>query len=476
MTKMGAPIRNPPDPMPVDDIADDQPTRETRLSRRVATHVAELLRLAVPVIVARTGLMVMMAVDTAIVGRFSAEQLAYFGLAHLPGNMMIGVGVGLLMGTIALTAHAMGAGDDKECGRVLRRSLPYALLLGAAMAAVSLLGEPLFLATGQGAEMAARGGEVLAVLGLGMPGMLLYVTAGFFLEGLKRPLPGMVMMVAGNLLNALLAWAFVWGGFGLPAMGAVGSAWATTAVRWFMGLGLLGYVWWMSDRDRWGVREGGGREGGGRWWAEGGRQRELGYAAGLSIGVESAAFSALGLLAGIISPLALGAYTVGLNLIAVPFMAAVGLGSATAVRVGIAYGKGDRLDMALAGWTGLGVTSAILAAVGVLYAAAPESMARIYGNDPELLARVVPLVAFSAWILVADGGQTVMANALRGRNDAWIPTVLHFVSYAVVMIPVSAFLTFGLDRGERGLFEGIFIASVVSITILSLRFAMLCRK
>ena len=446
----------------------DSPT----LPERLRGHTAELLRLAAPVIISRAGLMVMMAVDTAIVGRFSAQELAFFGLAHLPANMMVGVGVGLLLGTVAMTAHALGAGQPEECGRVWRRSVPYALLMGSLMAlAAFLFGRPLFDLTGQEPHVAAGGAEVLVVLGLGMPGMMLYTTTGFFLEGLKRPVPVMLAMVAGNLVNLALAYGLVWGAWGLPALGAVGSAWATTIIRWSMGLGLVAYVWSMRDRERWGVS--GGWAG---WWRDGGKQRHLGYAAGLSIGVESGAFAGLGLFAGMISPLALGAYTVGLNLIAVPFMAAVGLASATAVRVAVAHGRGDRTDMALAGWTGLAVTSVILAAVGVLYALLPELMAGIYTNDPELLARVVPLVAFSAWILVVDGGQVVMANALRGRHDAWAPTVLHFVSYAVVMIPVSALSAFWLGRAEQGLFDGILIASVVSVTILSLRFAILSRR
>lgn len=449
----------------------EAPDRVT-LTGRLRGHTAELVRLAAPVIVSRAGLMVMMAVDTAIVGRFSAEQLAFFGLAHLPGNMMIGVGVGLLMGTVAMVAHALGAGRPEECGLVWRRSVPYALLMGGLMAlAAALFGGPLFHLSGQEQRVADSGAAVLAVLGLGMPGMMLYTTTGFFLEGLKRPVPVMLAMVAGNLANLGLAYGLVWGAWGLPGLGALGSAWATTLIRWAMGLGLFAYVWWMHDHDRWGVR--GGWAG---WWGKAAKQRHLGYAAGLSIGVESASFAGLGLMAGVISPLALGAYTVALNLIALPFMAAVGLASATAVRVAVAHGRGDRLDMALAGWSGLAVTSVFLALVGVLYAVIPGAVAGIYSGDPALLARVVPLIAFSAWILVVDGGQVVMANALRGRHDAWVPTMLHFLSYAVVMMPVSALSAFALGREEQGLFDGILIASVVSVSILSLRFALLSRR
>ena len=438
---------------------------------RVRAHVGELLRLATPTIISRAGLMVMAAVDTAIVGRYGPVDLAYYGLAHLPLNVMTATGVGLMMGTVAMTAHAFGAGNDRECGRVWRRSIPYALLLGLLFALASLPGELFYRLTGQAPDLAAGGGEVLAVLGFGMPGMMLYITTGLFLEGLKRPLPGMVVMIVGNIVNGLLAWALVWGTWGFPEMGAVGSAWATTVVRWMMGLGLVAYAWRMRDRERWGLRQAPGA-----WWRDGRHQRRLGYAAGLSFAVESVAFAGLGLMAGILSPLALAAFTVGLNLTALPFMAAVGLASATAVRVAVAYGRGDRQDMALAGWTGLGVTSVILAGVGLLYRAMPESLAAIYTTEPEMITRIAPLIAFTAFVLVADGGQAVMSHALRGRNDVWVPTALHFISYGAVMIPVSALLVFALDRGERGLFEAILIASIVSVSILAARFAWLCRR
>lgn len=138
-----------------------------------------------------------------------------------------------------------------------------------------------------------------------------------------------------------------------------------------------------------------------------------------------------------VGPLALGAYTISLNLIALPFMTAVGLASATGVRVGVAYGRRDRRDIVMAGWTGLGVTSAILAVVACLFALFPEQIGGLFTTDPQLLAVTVPLVTFSAFILIADGGQVVMANALRGQADTWVPTALHFFSYYGVMIPLG---------------------------------------
>ena len=125
---------------------------------RLRQHIVELLKLAAPVIVARAGLMVMSAVDILIVARYSSEELAYLGLGTLPASMLVTAGIGMLLGTMILTSHAVGAGRFEECGPIWRRSLPYALLLGILTALASLLGEPFFRLTGQEPDV-ARGGS-----------------------------------------------------------------------------------------------------------------------------------------------------------------------------------------------------------------------------------------------------------------------------------------------------------------------------
>lgn len=441
------------------------------LSHRVRRNVSELVRLSIPVIIARAGIMVMALVDTLMVGRFGAQELAYYGLGNMPVNVMVGMMVGLLLGVVVLTAQTVGRGDVAATGTVWRRSLPYAVLVGGLVAGLCLMGEEFLILTGQQPDLAAGGANVMAVIAIGMPAAALYLATSLFLEGMKRPIPGMVVMLIGNVLNVGLNWVLVWGHFGFPAMGAEGAAWATTILRWLSAVGLMAYVWWHPMREVWGVR--GGFAG---WWRQSGEQRQIGYAAGLSNAVEGSAFAALALFAGWLGVAAVGAYTIGLNLIALPFMCALGLATATSVRVGNAYGAGDRTEMQVAGWTGLGVTTGLLMLVGLFFLTCSTVIASQFTNDPALIAVTAPLLAFSAWLLVADGGQVVMAQALRGRSDTWIPTALHLVSYYVIMMPAGYYLAFTLGHGVMGLFEGIFIASFVAVSFLAARFWWLSRQ
>lgn len=440
------------------------------MAARLRRHVADLLRLAAPVVVARAGIMVMAFVDTAMVGRYSADELAYLGIGLAPISTVLLTGIGLLMGTLVLTASAYGGGRPAECGAVWRRSLGYALALGAAGAVICGFGEPLLAALGQPPDLAAGGGPVTQVIGLGLAAQLVFVTTTFFLEGIKRPVPGMVMMIAANAINVLLNWVLVYGHFGFPAMGALGSAWATTGVRVFLAVGLVAYVWTMADHARFGVRT---RPAGG--WAAWAEQRRIGLAAGASIGAEATAFSVAVLFAGHLGVLPAGAFSIALNLVSLVFMVAIGFGAATSVSVGIAHGRGDHRDLAMAGWTGLGLNTAAMAGFAVVFALAPRTLASLYTTEPALLAASVPVVSLAAWVLIVDGGQALMANALRGRGETWVPTGMQAFSYFGVMVPACWVLAFPVGNGVLGIWQGVLIASIVAMALLVARFHWLTR-
>ena len=438
---------------------------------RLRRHIGELTRLAVPVVISRLGIVTMGMVDTLFVARFSEIELAYQSIGLAPTGSIITITIGLILGTLVVTSNAYGIGNHKECGAILRRSLPYGCALGIISIVACYFGTPFLLATGQQPDIAVYGGEVIWIIGLGMPASLMFFVCVFFLEGIKRPLPGMIMMLAANVLNVFLNWIFVFGHLGFPAMGASGSAWATTSIRIFLLLVMVVFLMRMADRERFGLG----------WptlrgWSKWRVQRRIGYAAGISIGLEGTAFSVINLFAGLIGVLALGAFAIAFNILALFFMVALGLASATAVRVGIAYGRQDAPDVSLAGWTGLGVNSLVMILFGGVVALYGLDIAGLYNDDPVLVGLAGSLIAFSAFILLVDGGQVVAAHALRGRHDNWVPTLFHLFSYFGVMVPAGWLLGVEWGRGAMGLFEAILIGSAVSFGLLTVRFHYVCAR
>lgn len=453
-----------------------QPAQSTRIETdgvygRLRRHSSELVRLATPIVVSRSGFLLMIMADTVMTGRYDAAELAYLAIGLGLIMPMLVTSLGLIMGTLVLTANAFGAGRLVECGPIWRRSLNYAFVLGLVCIVIGYFGVEVLLLTGQTIEVARQGGEIMWIVSLGLPGHLLFLSSAFFLEGIGRPSHAMVVMIAANILNIVLNWLLIDGPWLNEPMGAAGAAWATTATRWFMAVGLALVVWNLRDKDAFAVRA--PLVGGFRSWQE---LRRIGYAIGLSVGVEAVAFAFLNAYAGWLGKIPLAAYGLTLNLMALVFMLALGIGSATAVRVGIAYGRGDFPDAALAGWTGLGANVLVMCAVGVIAYVFNVQLAEIYTDDPALLAEAFVTVAFIAWVFVPDGGQAVMANALRGRRDVWMPTIIQTTSFFGVMVPLGYVSAFVWENGTVGLFHGILAGCIVSLLALGVRFQVLASR
>jgi MATE family multidrug resistance protein len=434
------------------------------LRQRLRRHVTEMLRLAPGIVLARSGIVIMILVDTIIVGRHSAVELGYFAIGNSIVQPIIVTSLGLILGTLVLTANHFGAGDWAECGAVWRRSVVYAAGLGAVGLAICLFGGWILIMTGQTEQLATEGGRVIRIIGWGLPAHLVFLASSFFLEGIARVGPGAVCMVIANVVNFVLALMLV-DGFGLIApMGAEGAAWATTAARWVLAIGMLGYVILMRDQVAFSVRT--APLGRFTTWRH---QRRLGYAMGLSLAVETFAFSIMQQFAGWLGTAELAAFAIAFQLLTISFMVAVGIGSATAVRVGIAYGRGDVRDVVLAAWMGLGLSMIANALIGIGIILFANSITGAFTHDAAVLAMAMPLIFWVAIALVTDGGQAVIANALRGRQDVWAACVIQAVAFLGVMVPLTWFLAFPAGNGAAGLFQGVLIGATVSIFMLGWR-------
>lgn len=460
-----------------DDImrSDYAAVREERKERvfklKILRCFRETLKLAIPVVIARTGSVGMNLVDTIMVGHYGTQDLAYQSIANTIAVLLLVIGVGLIQGTIVMTANAFGQGKFYECGAVLRRSIPYAFWIGFVLMVICLPSEFLMHLLGQPEDVAEGSAKVLSVYALGIPAAMMFTVMSSFLEGTKRPLPGMIMILLANLLNILLNWIFVYGHFGFPEMGAAGSAVSTTVIRYFLAIGMFICVFCIDENDIYGV------------WIkpepnsrENSKLRGIGYGAAVTMGVEEGAYSVVNVMMGWLGALALGAYTVVLNVINIVFMMAGGIGTASSVLVGVARGKKSVLDMRIAGWTGFVFNTVLMLICASIMFFFPEKVAAIYSSDPELIKLCLPMIAFCSLLCLVDGTQVVMVNVLRGAVDIMVPTIGQGIAFIGIMIPLVWILSFHAGYGVMGAAYGMVASSAFAALFLSARFYYLCRR
>ena len=447
------------------------PERPVSAAMPFERHLTRTARLAGPVILARAGLLVMVAIDSAMLGHYGTLSLAYYAAANAAQVVMILIGVGLLQGTTILVAQAHGARDSAACGTYWRVSMIHAAVLGVFMGLLCLLGHRVLEATGQEPAVAAGGGRVLDMIAWGSPPLLMWVVCSHFLEGISRPIPGMLLMFGAVLLNALLNWIFIFGNWGGPEMGAEGAAIATSLVRWVMFGALLLVVMRLPDAQALGISR--------RvpdFWAISKRLRRIGYPLGAARGLETAAFGALVMFAGHLGTVPLAAYQIGYNLIGLVFMIAIGTAAASMIRVGNAVGRRNPTDITRAGWAGVLLIAFLMACLAGPFLGLGMPLAGLYTDDPAVLPLAASLIGICGIILVFDGMQAVLMGALRGVADVWVPPGLQLISWWVVSVPIGYVLAFEVGVGVDGLMWGILGGALSASVLLSARFLAVARR
>ncbi len=445
--------------------ADLQPVQELRW------HIAATLVLAVPLIVSRAGFVILQIVDTAMTGRAGTQELAFIGIAGAVQMVLMLLALGMLRGIPVLVAQARGAGELERCGEVWRSGLLHGAVIGLMMVPITLSGEPLLRLFGQNPDLARGGGEVMAMFAIGLPFFFAWTASTMFLEGVRRPVPAMLITIIGNIVNAGLNWVFIFGNLGAPEMGASGAMLATSIIRVLMFVALMVYVLSSPQLNVYNIR--GGLAG---LWRLGRRLRRLGYPLALAAGVEALAFATMTMFSGRLGTLPLAAFQIAITSIAFVFMAAVGVGAATAVRVGFAVGRQDARETKWAGWTGLGLVIAIMIPATLVGLVAPASIIGIYSDDPAILALAPGVLMMGGLFLIFDGGQGVLMGALRGTGDVWIPSLIQLMSFWVVMVPVGVFFAFVLEWGAVGLIGAVMAGVFTAFVALSRRFSVVSRR
>jgi MATE family multidrug resistance protein len=431
------------------------------LMRDLRAELPQLVRLALPLVVAELGWMAMGVVDTMMVGRVSKEAL---GGAAMGGILFYTVGVfgmGLLMGLDTVVSQAFGAGRIAECHRYLVSGTWLAAALMLPMTGIVLACLPMLEWAGvQPGVMAEARPYTYAAAG-SMGPLLLYTAFRRYLQSMNRVRVITAVLLSANLINVAVNWLLIFGNWGFPRLGVAGAGWATTVSRVYMAVALAVYIWRRAPA---GLGEAG-------WKWEAGRVRELvrlGLPASAQMTLEVGIFGLSGLFVGKLPAEFLAAHQIALNVASVSFMVPYGLSSAAAVRVGQAVGRGDAAGARHAGWTAIGLGGGFMALAGLSFVLFPREIGRAYTSDPAVLGTVVSLLWVAALFQFFDGLQGVATGALRGLGDTRTPALTHLAAYWAIGMPASYWLCFRAGWNAVGVWSGLCLALVlIGITLVA---------
>lgn len=432
------------------------------------------IRLAVPVVAAQLAQMSMGLVDTIMVGRLGKEALAGVALGNTVFFFLVVTSMGVVMAVGPMVSQAHGAGEHEPIERSVRQGFWLAAMLTVPAFLVLWNIGPLLRWGGQPATAVIDAQGYIRAVVWGFFPFLGYMVLRGFVEGISRPLPVTVIAFVGVLLNVLSNYTLMFGKFGFPALGLVGTGWASTIVFWFLLVALALYCRHETTLKEYRIFSTLGRP-------DADYFRELfkiGWPIGVSLGIESGLFMLTALMIGLIGTTPLAAHQVALQCAAFTFMVPLGVGMAASVRVGQSIGRQDPDGARLAGFVAVALAALFMSGAAVVFWAAPRSIIGLFLDlgDPDnrvVVELAVTLLGIAAVFQVFDGVQVSAAGALRGLKDTRRPMLIGFVSYWLIGLTSGYVMGFVMGWGARGLWYGLVLGLAAAAFLLTRRFRRL---
>lgn len=438
-------------------------------------HAAETARLAAPLAIAQLSQMAMGVTDTILLGSLGANALAAGGLGASIFFIVVTLLQGMLSSVSVTVATARGAQADHRIPHIYWSGLVLSALLAVPAFVLLSFSQPILLAFGEPEELARDVGAYTSVLRWASLGSLIGVgMMRAFLPAIGAAKRLLWISIVSVGVNAVLNYGLIHGAYGLPRLGLLGSATATTISVWLTAIALVALL---HGRTRY------------RRFVTAARPNVpimselfgIGWPVAITYGIESTLFLATGLMIGLLGETQLAAHQIALNVAAVSFMVPLAIGQAANVRIGYWIGAGQPVAARHAGFVAISLGVAFMSLSGLVMIVAPHAIVRLYLrlDDPanaRTIAIAASLLGVAAIFQVVDGVQAIGSGCLRGLKDTRIPMLAAAFGYWGIGFPTGYLLAFRAGLGARGLWWGL-AAGLASVAILmTLRFHRMTKQ
>ncbi len=440
--------------------------------RENKSFIQKTLSLAYPVIIGQLGLIMMGVVDSIMVGELGAVPLAAASLSNSLIFIVLIIAIGNAIAVTPLVAILVGAKRLDECGVYFRQSLLVNLVMGALVFLIILVGVNYLHLLGQSLPVQLKAKSYMIIIGFSIFPLMIFQTYKQFIEGLSIMRPAMIITLAANLINVFANWVLIFGNLGFPRLELDGAGWATFISRLFMAVSLMIFVM-RNKRFRiydvtfhfrsinFPVIK---------------RILSVGLPSGFQYFFEVGAFSFAVIMIGWIGANELAAHQIAISLASVSFMGVLGISQAGGILVGNAVGEQNVQLVRKSGFTAIVLGMMWMSVSGIIFILFRNYLPYIYIRDEAVIQIASQLLIIAALFQLSDGIQAVGIGILRGLTDVKGPTVITFVAYWIISLPIGYLLGFQFGYGVIGVWIGLLIGLTCSAIMLTLRFNYKSRK
>ncbi len=441
------------------DLAATEP--DNRLPWFSRSGAAELLALAWPIILAMLGDSTIFLVDSKIVGKLGDNELAGVSVAQVFMYLNYVTVFGYMRGVKVRTAYAVGRGESEHGVAYAKAGAFIGAFVGVLVWAVGRDLSWVFRLVGIAEAIIPIATEFYSAVTWGAPGIFVMSALIQHRQAIGDSRTPMIVTIAGNIANAVLAYGLAFGSWGLPRLGLQGAGYATAIVTTLNGVVLVALLFRHTKNVQSKLP----------LTKAAAEVTSLGAPTGLQFGLELLAMTTFTSLLGAMSAAEVAAHHIALGVIRFSFLPGTAISEATSVLVGQALGRKAPRDAELAARTGIVLALLFMGGCGIVFAFFGSGIARWFRDSDQVVAIATKLLLVAAVFQLADAVNIVLRGALRGAKDARYSAVLS-VTAVWVCIPTAAyFLGRKMGLGALGGWYGFLAETTLAAALLYRRWS-----
>jgi MATE family multidrug resistance protein len=427
--------------------------------------IREISDLAYPVVLTQISTTLMGVVDSAMVGRLGATELAAVGFAGVWIFTLYSLLDGAASGVQTFVSQADGGDDPRSCGAWAWQGLyvlaPAAILMTLG---VALFVRPALALLGPSDDMQTAAASYLLARVPGEVGLVIVMVFTSFFRGIGDTKTPLYVTLGANIINLVLDYGLIFGNLGLPAWGVAGAGTATAIAHWVSAFAIFAAYRRKKLADRYHTQPvrpnvqairrflRTGAPIGGQWF----------------MGMTS--FAVFTTIVAHMGDTSMAASQAFVMLLSISFMQAVGISIAATTLVGRYVGAEDPEAVARSFRSSIVLGVGLGGLVALLFVTIPIPLLRIFTDETDVLSLGRPLLLIGALFQLFDAVAIISDGALRGAGDTRWPFVIEIALGWGLFLPLAWLLAVTLEGGLTGAWLGGLIHILVLALVLVLRF------
>jgi MATE family multidrug resistance protein len=411
-----------------------------------------LFYILIPILITQISMYAMTFFDVMMSGQYSTQDVAGVSIGSSLWTPVYTGLSGILIALTPVVSQLVGSRQSKSVSYSVMQAIYLAVALALIILIIGAFSlNPVLNAMDLEDSVHMVAHDYLIALSLGIIPLFIYNALRAFIDALGQTRISMIITLCALPVNVLFNYLLIYGKFGFPELGGVGSGYATAITYWLIALVAILVVIKINPFSTYQVFTEFFRVS----WKEWKALLLIGVPIGLAIFFETSIFSAVTLLMSKYDTVTIASHQIAMNFASLLYMIPLSISMALTIVIGFEIGAARYKDAKVYSWIGISMALTMSLVLSTILFLFREPVASLYTKDHEVMMLTSHFLIYAIFFQISDALQAPIQGILRGYKDVNVTFAMSLVSYWILGLPIGYFFAKFTDMGAFGYWIGL---------------------